>query len=107
MHFAKRIENVKPSATFKYAALAKKPGVINLTIGRPDYDTPKIIKEAAKKALDEGKVHYVDTKGIPELRQKISEKLLKENNIKNIDAEKVLVGGGAKSILFQAMMAII
>jgi len=107
MEFAKRIQNVKPSATFKYATLAKKPGVIDLTIGRPDFDTPKIIKEAAKKALDEGKVHYVSTKGIPELREKISEKLKVENKIQNIDKEKVLVGGGAKSILFQAIMAII
>ncbi|MFH1835677.1 MAG: aspartate aminotransferase, partial [Methanobacteriota archaeon] len=64
MTLSSRVQGVPPSATFKWSALSKKPGVINLSIGRPNYDTPEIIKEAAKKALDEGKVHYAPSKGI-------------------------------------------
>jgi len=98
---------VKPSATFKYAALAKKPGVINLTVGRPDFDTPTIVKEAAKKALDEGMVHYAPLAGIPPLREKIAEKLTSENGISGINADKVIVGCGAKMILYEAMVALV
>lgn len=107
MDFAKRLDDVKPSATFQWGAKAKKPGVINLTLGRPDFSTPDIIKEACKKALDEDKVHYVPSRGIPELRDKLAEKFENVNGITGIDADRVLVGGGAKSILFQAIMAII
>ncbi|MFH0861260.1 MAG: pyridoxal phosphate-dependent aminotransferase [Candidatus Altiarchaeota archaeon] len=107
MEFARRMLKVTPSATFKYSALAKKPGIINLTIGRPDFSTPTVIKEAAKKALDEDKVHYTPTRGIPELREKIALKLEKENKIVGLDKDRILVGGGAKSILFQAILAVI
>jgi len=105
--FANRVMAVKPSATFKYAALAKKPGIINLTIGRPGFNTPKVIVDAAKKALDEGQHHYGPTKGMPELREKIAEKLLAENHIKGIDKEKVLVSMGAKNILFELIMSMV
>jgi len=105
--FAKRVLDVQPSATFKYSALAKKPGTINLTLGRPGFNTPQIIVDAAKKALDEGQHHYGPTKGIPELRAKIAERLAKENGIKGIDAEKVIVSMGAKNILFEAIMAMV
>jgi aspartate aminotransferase len=107
MRFAKRVLDVPPSATFKYSALAKKEGVINLTVGRPGFDTPKVVKEAAKKALDEGKVHYTPEKGIPELRQKIAEKLERENGIKGIDSEKVIVSMGGKMVLYEIMMALV
>ena len=104
--FADRVSEVKPSATFKYDAAAKKPGVINLTIGRPDFDTPQVIKDAAKKALDEGKVHYTPSKGIPELRKAIAEKLEAENNIADLDEDKILVSGGGKQIIYCTVMAL-
>jgi aspartate/methionine/tyrosine aminotransferase len=52
--------------------------IVHLEIGRPDFDTPTHIKEAAKRALDEGKVHYSSNYGIPELRQAIAQKLEQE-----------------------------
>jgi aspartate aminotransferase len=107
MEFAPRTLRINESATFKYSALAKKPGMIDLTIGRTNFDTPKIIKDAAKKALDEGKVNYTPTKGIPELREKIAEKLTKENKITGIDKEQVIVSAGAKQLIFEALMALI
>ena len=48
--------------------------IIHLEIGRPDFDTPQHIKEAAQRALDEGKVHYSSNYGIPELREAIARK---------------------------------
>lgn len=107
MEFASRIGGVGASATFKYSALAKKEGVVNLTIGRTDFSTPDIIVEAAKKALDEGRIHYTPTRGIPELREKIAGKLEKENNIRDINPEKILVSTGAKQVIFEAIMSLI
>ncbi|MCK4491671.1 MAG: pyridoxal phosphate-dependent aminotransferase [Candidatus Altiarchaeales archaeon] len=107
MKFASRIGGVGASATFKYSALAKKEGVVNLTIGRTEFSTPNTIVEAAKKALDEGRIHYTPTRGIPELREKITEKLEKENNIRDINPEKILVSTGAKQVIFEAIMSLI
>jgi len=104
--FADRVLEVQPSATFKYDAAAKIPGVINLTVGRPDFDTPQVIKEAAKKALDEGRVHYTPSKGIPELREAIAEKLEAENNIADLNEDKILVSGGGKQIIYCILMAL-
>jgi len=106
MIFAKRVLDVPPSATFKYAAMAKKEGIINLTIGRTNFNTPEVIREAAKKALDEGKVHYTPSKGIPELREKIAQRHTNAG-LKDIDSEKVIVSMGGKMILFEAIMAMI
>jgi aspartate aminotransferase len=107
MIFAKRVLDVPPSATFKYAAMAKKEGVINLTVGRTDFSTPQVIIDAAKKALDEGKVHYTPSKGIPPLREKIAERFTHQNGIKDIDAEKVIVSMGGKQILYEIFMALV
>jgi len=107
MEFAPRLEKICESATFKYSALAKKEGVIDLTIGRTNFDTPKAIKDAAKRALDEGRVNYTPTKGIAELREKIAEKLREENGITGLDKESVIVSAGAKQLIFEAMMALV
>ncbi len=107
MYYATRLDKVNESATFKYSALAKGEGVINLTQGLINYQTPKAIVDATKKAIDEGKITYTPTKGIPELREKIAEKLSQENNIKNLDADKILVSIGAKQVIYEAVMALI
>ncbi len=107
MKFASRLNEVRESATFKYSALAKGEGIIDLTIGRTNFDTPVMIKDAAKKAIDEGKVHYTPSNGIPELRKAIVEKLEKENKIRNLTPENVIVSAGAKQMVFEAVMALI
>lgn len=87
--------------------MAKKPGMINLTVGRPDFTTPEVIREAAKKALDEGKVHYVPSRGIPELREKIAEKLSDENKVLGVESDNVIVSIGGKQCLFEIMLALV
>ena len=78
--------------------------LIHLNIGRPDFDTPAHIKEAAKKALDEGKVHYSSNYGIPELRIALAEKFQKENNL-TYDANKeiIVTVGGNEAVLITMM----
>lgn len=55
--------------------------VIHMEIGRPDFDTPEVIKKAAYDSLEKGHVFYTSNYGTPELRAAIAEKLTKENNI--------------------------
>lgn len=55
--------------------------VIHMEIGRPDFDTPEVIKKAAYDSLEKGHVFYTSNYGTPELRAAIAEKLTRENNI--------------------------
>lgn len=78
--------------------------VINLSIGRPDFDTPAHIKEAAKKALDEGLVHYTSNYGLDALREAVADKARTENGLP-ASAANVIVTAGANDAVFIAMMA--
>jgi aspartate aminotransferase/aminotransferase len=78
--------------------------VFHLEIGRPDFDSPAIAKDTAKKALDDGKVHYADMRGEPELRKAIAAKLKRENSITAAESD-ILVTVGAQAALMTAMMA--
>jgi len=79
--------------------------VIHLEIGRPDFDTPAHIKEAAKRALDEGKVHYTSNYGVPELRRAIAQKLRSENQLDFDENTEIAVTIGANEAVFLAIMA--
>ena len=81
--------------------------IIHLSIGRPDFDTPKNIKEAAKKALDEGKVHYASNYGIIELREAIAQKTERENNVSYDPAGEIVVTVGANEGVLLAMMGLL
>lgn len=83
---------------------AKGEDIVHLEIGRPDFDTPAHIKEAAKKALDEGFVHYTPSAGIKQLRQAISKKLCLDNGI-DADPDEIIVTAGANEAIFMAIMA--
>src|SRR5436190_21772384 len=55
--------------------------VISLSVGEPDFQTPQHIKDAAKKAIDDGYTFYSPVPGYPDLRAAIAEKLKRDNNI--------------------------
>lgn len=80
--------------------------IYHLEIGCPDFDSPKVAKEAAKKALDEGLVHYADMRGVLELRQALSEKLRRENAI-TVPPDDILVTSGAQAALTTVMMVVL
>ncbi len=79
--------------------------IVHLEIGRPDFDTPQHIKEAAKRALDEGKVHYTSNYGIPELREAIAEKLKRDNGLSFDPATEIIVTVGTNEAVFMSMLA--
>jgi aspartate aminotransferase len=107
---AERVKRVQESGTMKMKELAgqkKKEGkkIISFTVGEPDFDTPKHIVEAAKKALDEGKTRYLDAPGLPELREAIAQRAKAENGIP-CDATNVLITP-TKQAIFETIMATI
>jgi aspartate aminotransferase len=80
--------------------------VIHLEVGRPDFDTPLHIKEATKKALDDGIVHYGDFSGDRKLREAICRKLASFNGITASPDEVLLTNGlthGAYAVLMAAL----
>ena len=110
MQLAKRVLAVKPSATLAISAQAKElkrkgENVINLSAGEPDFATQDYIKKAAINALKENFTRYTDTAGTKELREKISLKLKKDNDL-NYSPEEIIVSTGAKQALYNALMVL-
>ncbi|MBL7170748.1 MAG: pyridoxal phosphate-dependent aminotransferase [Candidatus Omnitrophica bacterium] len=107
---SKIVSQIKPSATLAITAKAKKMkqdgvDVIGFGAGEPDFDTPLNIKEAAKKALDNGFTKYTPASGIPELKEAIAKKLKKDNNLHYLQNE-IVVSCGAKHSIFNAVFAL-
>ena len=108
---ADALQRVKPSATIAVttkAAELKAAGrdVIGLGAGEPDFDTPENIKEAAIKAIRDGKTKYTPVDGIPQLKEAIVAKFKRENGLDYTTAE-ISVGTGGKQVLYNALMATI
>jgi aspartate aminotransferase len=85
---------------------AKGHKVINLSIGEPDFKTPKHICEAAKDAIDAGFHHYTPVPGIPELRKAIADKFKRDNNI-DWKPENIVVSTGAKHSLANVLQVLV
>jgi aspartate aminotransferase len=103
------LDRVKPSPTIAVttkAAELKAAGrdIIALGAGEPDFDTPQNIKDAAIKAINEGKTKYTAVDGIPELKKAICAKFKRENGL-TYEPSQVTVGTGGKQVLYNALMA--
>ncbi|MDX1909807.1 MAG: pyridoxal phosphate-dependent aminotransferase [Bacteroidia bacterium] len=111
MAFSHKITALEESATLAVAKkvrelMAAGRDVVGLTLGEPDMDTPAHIREAAKKALDDGFTHYPPVAGIPELRQAIVDKLKRDNGITYTPAQ-TLVSCGAKQSLYNVILSVL
>ncbi|MGA2958351.1 MAG: pyridoxal phosphate-dependent aminotransferase [Thermodesulfobacteriota bacterium] len=105
---SKRSSQVEWSGIRIMLALADEiPGVINLGIGQPDFDTPEFIREAAKKALDDGFTRYPPARGFADLREAIAEKLERENHIVANPATEIFVSVGAMQVIFNSILNLI
>lgn len=94
---------------FEEAAAMERSG-INIThmeIGRPDFDTPQHIKDAANKAMQQGQVHYTSNSGTLEFRKAIAEKLKRDNGIVVDPVDEVVVSVGCKEAIFSFIFAFI
>jgi aminotransferase len=93
---------------FELQELARtKKDVISMGLGDPDLPTPAHIVEAAKRAIDEGRTGPAPTRGLPELRQAIAAKLLRENDIVADPETEILVTTGGQEALFLLIQALI
>lgn len=111
MSLAQRISLIKESPTFAVLAKAgkmKKDGhdVIVLAAGEPDFDTPRHIKDAAIKAINDGKTKYTPVGGTPELKQAVIDKFAKENDL-YYSMSEVLVSVGGKQSIYNAIQALL
>jgi Aspartate/tyrosine/aromatic aminotransferase len=106
-----KVAAIAPSATIEITNKAKKMqregiDVISLSIGEPDFDTPKHITDACIDALKKGETHYAPSNGIPELLAAISEKIVKENGFA-CEPDQVIVTCGAKDAIYEGMEAVL
>lgn len=109
MKLANRVNRIKPSPTLVITAKAlalKQQGkkIISLSAGEPDFDTPQHIKDAAVKAIADGKTKYTAVDGTPELKQAIADKFKRENNLE-FTLKQILVSCGGKHSIFNLLGA--
>jgi aspartate aminotransferase len=108
---SQRIINLAESETLQMAKLsrelrAKGHNIIDLSLGEPDFPTPAHICEAAKKAIDDGFTKYPPVAGYLDLRQAISEKFLRENQLV-FSPEQIVVSTGAKQSIANVMLVLV
>ncbi len=103
------LERVAPSATVAISQKARTMAqegrdIIALSAGEPDFDTPLHVREAAIRAMAEGKTRYTNVDGIPELKEAVAAKFRRDNGL-NVTAADCFVASGGKQIIFNALMA--
>ncbi len=110
-YLSDRINNLEESATIAMARLSRElqeqgHDIISLSLGEPDFVTPDDIREAAKKAIDDGFTFYPPIAGFADLRKAISEKFKRENNL-DYKPEQIVVSTGAKQSIANVVMSLI
>jgi aspartate aminotransferase len=80
--------------------------VIDLTVGEPDFPTPPLVREAAKRAIDEGNNFYTSVAGYGDLREAVSRKFSRENGL-SYPASRVMVSCGAKHCIANVLLALV
>jgi aspartate/methionine/tyrosine aminotransferase len=106
---AQRLDRISPSQTIavrqKVAAM-KREGrdVLGVSSGEPDFGTPRHVKDAAIRAIEAGETKYTDVAGTPELRRAVADRFRIDCGI-DYRADEIIIGTGAKQVLFNAMLA--
>jgi len=111
VQLSNRVQQIKPSPTLAVtnrAAELRAAGrdIIGLGAGEPDFDTPDHIKEAAIKAIHDGKTKYTAVDGTPGLKQAIIEKFRRDNGL-NYEGNQILVSCGGKQSFFNLSLALL
>ncbi len=106
-----RVESLSPSQTLAMSQKstelrAQGVDVINLSVGEPDFNTPDHIKDAAKRAIDKNFTFYTPVAGYMSLRKAIADNLRQVNGVEYAP-EQIVVSGGAKQALCNAILAVV
>ncbi len=110
-HLSDRINKMSTSATLAMAAKARElrgegKDIIGLSLGEPDFNIPDFIKEAAKKAIDENYSSYPPVDGYGDLKQAISEKFKRDNDL-TYNTDQIVVSTGAKQSIANVAMVML
>ena len=108
---ANRVKTLTPSTTLAITAKAKELkeqgiDVIGLGAGEPDFNTPQNILIAAKESMDAGYTKYTPAGGLPALKKAIIDKLARDNSL-TYKANEIIVGVGAKHVLYTLFQVIL
>src|SRR5690349_6367044 len=111
MRVAQRMSQIGTETAFEVSARARAleaqgRDIIHLQIGEPDFDTPANIREAAKRALDDGATHYAPYPGIPPLREAIAEDAAARKGFP-VDPSQVFVTVGGKGVMLYAILGLV
>lgn len=109
--FNKQLERFQPSAintVFSLASRLKAEGkdIVDLSIGEPDFDTPKHIKQAAIEAIEADQTKYTPSDGANDLKQAVINKLQRDNNL-SYNINQIAIDSGVKPLLFHVMKTIL
>lgn len=109
--FNKQLERFQPSAintVFSLASRLKAEGkdIVDLSIGEPDFDTPKHIKQAAIEAIEADQTKYTPSDGANDLKQAVINKLQRDNNL-SYNINHIAIDSGVKPLLFHVMKTIL
>jgi len=98
--------NLGETVIRKMTRLANEHGAVNLSQGFADFDTPEVIKEAARKAIGDGNNQYSYTYGIPPLREAIARRAAAFNGLDDIDPEDIVVTLGATEAIMSVLKTV-
>ena len=108
---ADRINHLSESQTLAMARRSRELqqagiDIISLSLGEPDFDTPDFVKKAANEAIANNFTHYTPVNGYLEVRQAVSEKFKRDNNL-NYSPEEIVISTGAKQSITNVMLSIV
>jgi aspartate aminotransferase len=110
-HLSERVKLISESQTIAMARKSRELkaqgiDIISLSLGEPDFPTPDVIKDAAKKAIDENFSYYTHVSGYVELREAICAKFKRDNNLV-YSPDEIVVSTGAKQSIANAALCLI
>ena len=106
---SERVNRLSESATIAMARKARElksqgQDIISLSLGEPDFNTPDFIKDAAKEGIDQNYSKYMPVNGYQDLREAISKKFSRDNDI-NYTADQIVVSTGAKQSIANVVLS--
>jgi len=110
-HLSDRVNRIAESQTIAMARKSRELkaqgiDIISLSLGEPDFATPQIIKDFAKKAIDDNFSYYTHVSGYVELREAICKKFKRDNGL-NYTTEEIVVSTGAKQSIANAVLCLV
>lgn len=110
-YLSQRVKDIAESQTIAMARKSRElkaqgVDIISLSLGEPDFPTPQVIKDAAKKAIDENFSYYTHVSGYVELRQAICDKFKRDNKV-DYTPDEIVVSTGAKQSIANAVLCLV